>query len=233
MDCASEYDEFEGVNFDSLYEESGGALHDRAARAVAASISASSHAAAAAQGLIVVDGAVPARFRNVFPYETLNRVQSRVFGAVFHHDESVAVAAPTGTGKTAIFELAMVRALLQRDSLPSCRDAKFVYLAPLRALCAERRTDWQRKFAPLGLRVACVTGDTEGDVNESPDEGGHDDGGAPVAPPPRSGWSHDTDREAVSQAVGLFDPLNMPLRGMHMHRIDSLPPHAGHHHYDS
>lgn len=165
---------------------------------------ASSNAAAAAKGLIVVNGAIPPRFRGVFPYEALNRVQSRVFSAVFLHDGSIAVAAPTGTGKTLIFELAVVRALLQRESSEGDRNTKFVYLAPLRALCAERRTDWQRKFGPLGLRVACVTGDAGGDADEPPAEGGAAEALPP--PPPRGGGGYDSDREAVSQAVSAHLP---------------------------
>ena len=40
---------------------------------------------------------------------------------------------------------------------------KAVYLAPLRALCDERKREWQALLAPLQLTVALVTGDTEPD----------------------------------------------------------------------
>ena len=65
--------------------------------------------------LIQLDTALPPCYRNVLPYPALNRVQSRVFEQVFHTNSNIAVAAPTGTGKTAIFELAILRLLMQRD----------------------------------------------------------------------------------------------------------------------
>jgi hypothetical protein len=179
-------------------------VHERAARAVAASISSSTHAAAAAEGLIVLDGAVPKRFRAVLPYETLNKVQSRVFGAVFHDAGSVAVAAPTGTGKTALFELAIIRALIKRDesgSAVSLRDSKIVYLAPLRALCSERKLDWQRKFGPLGVNVVSVAGGDSADSAADVDD---------VSAAPVQRGSYDTDREAVSRAVSTRVRGNVP-----------------------
>jgi ATP-dependent DNA helicase HFM1/MER3 len=71
-----------------------------------------------------LDGAVPEPFRSgVFgAYAVLNAVQSRVFDAVFHSDMNVAVAAPTGCGKTAIFELAITRLLLQTQYAESSSD---------------------------------------------------------------------------------------------------------------
>jgi len=34
-------------------------------------------------------------------------------------------------------------------------------VAPIKALCAERYTDWSNKFGPLGLSCCELTGDTE------------------------------------------------------------------------
>lgn len=34
-------------------------------------------------------------------------------------------------------------------------------VAPVKALCSERFTDWQNKFNPLGLKCMELTGDTE------------------------------------------------------------------------
>jgi hypothetical protein len=220
-------DDFASFDFEGHYNASvAGArnVNERAARAVAASITSSSHAAAAEAGLIVLDGAVPARFRRVLPYETLNQVQSRVFGAVFRDGASVAVAAPTGTGKTALFELAIIRALMQRDladasGMTDLRNSKVVYLAPLRALCSERKLDWQQKFGPLGINVVSVAGDdigASGDGDEEDDaptgtgEAALPDGSAPAAAASRGGC-YDTDREAVSRAVRLMCYVQHPI----------------------
>ena len=63
-------------------------------------------------------------------------------------------------GKTLIAELAILRLFRSPTLVPR---PKAVYLAPLRALCDERRREWQALFAPLQLTVALLTGDTEPD----------------------------------------------------------------------
>lgn len=50
------------------------------------------------------------------------------------------VSAPTGAGKTVLFELAIVASLKQDHN------NRIVYLAPTKALCAERARDWNSKF---------------------------------------------------------------------------------------
>ncbi|KDN42996.1 P-loop containing nucleoside triphosphate hydrolase protein [Tilletiaria anomala UBC 951] len=65
------------------------------------------------------------------------------------------VCAPTGSGKTVIFELAMIRMLIKGNP-----EDQAVYMAPSKALVAERVRDWTRRFAPLGITVAELTGDT-------------------------------------------------------------------------
>lgn len=49
-----------------------------------------------------------------FPY--FNVLQSALLPVLLHEDNSVAVCAPTGSGKTALFELAIVRVLMQHDA---------------------------------------------------------------------------------------------------------------------
>ena len=51
-------------------------------------------------------------------------------------DNSLIASAPTGAGKTGIFEVAMVKLFHQSKS------AKGVYMAPTKALCGERFLDW-------------------------------------------------------------------------------------------
>ncbi|CAK7229006.1 ATP-dependent DNA helicase MER3 [Sporothrix curviconia] len=96
------------------------------------------------------------KFQPIFPYQRFNAVQSSCFPCVYQSSYNVVVAAPTGSGKTAIFELAICKLLATRAK----KDFKIVYLAPTKALCAERTRDWQNKFKPLGLQVAEFTGDT-------------------------------------------------------------------------
>ncbi|XP_035226708.1 probable ATP-dependent DNA helicase HFM1 [Stegodyphus dumicola] len=95
-----------------------------------------------------------------FPY--FNIVQSTVFEDVFYTDKPVVVSAPTGSGKTVIFELAIVRLLMLMSDLGQIASGyKIVYMAPVKSLCNQRFVDWQAKFEPLGAMCIQLTGDTE------------------------------------------------------------------------
>src|SRR6202034_4534135 len=52
---------------------------------------------------------LPDRFRLVFPYELFNAVQSKCFVPIYQTTDNVVVAAPTGSGKTVILELAICK----------------------------------------------------------------------------------------------------------------------------
>lgn len=58
------------------------------------------------------------------------------------------VAAPTGCGKTAIHELAIVRLMMKH----SPKQMKIVYVAPNKALCQQKVDEWTQKFGSFGLR---------------------------------------------------------------------------------
>lgn len=99
---------------------------------------------------------LPDRFRAVFPYELFNAVQSKCFDSVYSSSDNVVISAPTGSGKTAILELAICKLANMRGD----QNFKIVYQAPTKALCSERARDWEKKFNPMSLQVAELTGDT-------------------------------------------------------------------------
>ncbi|KAI9009744.1 Sec63 Brl domain-containing protein [Gaertneriomyces semiglobifer] len=100
---------------------------------------------------------LPDKFRSLFPYHNFNAVQSQCFNIAFGSDKNLVVSAPTGAGKTCIMELAILHQLAQSNG----ENAKFVYMAPTKALCNERTKDWQQKFRMLGLTCNELTGDTD------------------------------------------------------------------------
>ncbi|XP_022085821.1 probable ATP-dependent DNA helicase HFM1 [Acanthaster planci] len=102
---------------------------------------------------------IPKKYRSVFPFPYFNIVQSKVLDDVLYTDKHMVVCAPTGSGKTAVFELAIVHLLMAMKS--SAVKAKIVYMAPIKALCSQRCQDWKDKFEPLGLKCQELTGDTE------------------------------------------------------------------------
>ncbi|KAH9578601.1 Sec63 domain [Trypanosoma melophagium] len=118
------------------------------------------------------------------PYSTLTRVQERVIPTLLQSNDNVVIAAPTGSGKTALLETAMLRLFSDR-LIPECSDAsktvpaavaaasmkgvvkrpegmadrKAVYVCPIKALASEKYTLWREKFPTLS--VVLETGDQE------------------------------------------------------------------------
>lgn len=117
-----------------------------------------SHALPTIQGIPLVSVSVlPDRLKTVFPFPNFNAVQSKCFDQVFRSDNNFVLSSPTGSGKTAILELAICRAVVSN----STDQYKVVYQAPTKALCSERQRDWGRKFAQVGLTCAELTGDSD------------------------------------------------------------------------
>ncbi|CAH7681775.1 hypothetical protein PPACK8108_LOCUS14425 [Phakopsora pachyrhizi] len=75
----------------------------------------------------------------------------RVYGT----NHNVLITAPTGSGKTILFELAILR-MLEYNPV-----RKAVYMAPTKSLCAERFRDWSHRFSALGIKTLELTGDSE------------------------------------------------------------------------
>jgi activating signal cointegrator complex subunit 3 len=83
-----------------------------------------------------------------------------VFHTLFHTDSNVLIGAPTGSGKTIMSELAMLRVFKQTPK------SKIIYVAPLKALAKERIIDWKKRLenGPLGKVVLELTGDVTPDL---------------------------------------------------------------------
>ncbi|XP_050351161.1 probable ATP-dependent DNA helicase HFM1 [Nymphalis io] len=101
------------------------------------------------------------KYRHVFAYPYFNLVQSKVIEDALYTDKSMVVCAPTGSGKTVIFEMAIVHLLMELQDKNYADDFKIIYMAPVKALCTERLSEWYPKFNKLGLLCIEVTGDTD------------------------------------------------------------------------
>ena len=95
-------------------------------------------------------------FNKEFQY--FNPIQTQIFFSAYNSDENLLVGAPTGSGKTAIAELAILR-LFSKTS-----EGKVIYIAPLKSLSKERVKDWKIKFAFLKKNVIELTGDFTPDL---------------------------------------------------------------------
>ncbi|KAI0477613.1 hypothetical protein GGR56DRAFT_665524 [Xylariaceae sp. FL0804] len=100
--------------------------------------------------------ALPDRFRMVFPYKLFNAVQSKSFPIVYGTNDNVVISAPTGSGKTAILEMAICKLVGSQGG----ENFKIVYQAPTKSLCSERAKDWEKKFSHMNLSCIELTGDT-------------------------------------------------------------------------
>jgi len=100
-----------------------------------------------------------AQWEAIWRFSHFNPVQTQVFHTVFHTDQNVLVGAPTGSGKTGIAELAVMRLLRAHPGMSA------VYVAPLKALVRERMEDWGAKFVKaLGYKLQELTGDAAPDM---------------------------------------------------------------------
>ncbi|WP_144904551.1 DEAD/DEAH box helicase [Halobellus captivus] len=91
-------------------------------------------------------------FADAFGFDEFNRMQREAAPAILERDENVVAAAPTASGKTALAELAICRALE--------RGGTALFIAPLRALTNEKESEWER-FESLGYSVYVVTGERD------------------------------------------------------------------------
>jgi len=140
---------------------------------------------------------VPDRFREGLPalsgraFQYLNAIQTQCFNAIWTKDDSVFVAAPTGSGKTLLAELAITKMLLKseeeaRNGEPNPEDedesgkkgkkkgskehpvgpaAKAVYIVPRASLAKEVFLAWSATFGKaLGYPVRMLQGDLTTDL---------------------------------------------------------------------
>lgn len=88
-----------------------------------------------------------------------NPVQTQLFWPLYHSDENIIVGAPTGSGKTVLAELTILRLMRTKPGM------KAVYVAPYKALVKERLKDWTVRFAELGKKVEELSGDYSPDTS--------------------------------------------------------------------
>ncbi|CAX43655.1 ATP-dependent DNA helicase, putative [Candida dubliniensis CD36] len=106
--------------------------------------------------LLLATDVLPYSQRSVFPFKQFNKMQSKAFSSIYNTSNNCVISSPTGSGKTVLFELAILREIGQEFE----PNFKVLYLAPTKALCSERLNDWTKKFSLLNITVGILTGDT-------------------------------------------------------------------------
>ncbi|KAI9460032.1 P-loop containing nucleoside triphosphate hydrolase protein [Russula earlei] len=91
---------------------------------------------------------LPDMYRSMFKFGVFNAMQSSCFDTIMKSGENL----------TVLFELSIIHMLINSSGGGAAE--KCVYVAPTKALCAERARDWTEKFGPLGIKCSEMTGDT-------------------------------------------------------------------------
>lgn len=102
------------------------------------------------------------------PFSTntsLNKIQSRCYPSAFQDDGNMLVCAPTGSGKTNVGVLTILREIGKHRNPETGEidlDAfKIVCIAPLKALVQEQVGNLGKRLAPYGVTVSELTGDRQ------------------------------------------------------------------------
>jgi pre-mRNA-splicing helicase BRR2 len=95
----------------------------------------------------------------------LNKIQSACFPQAFQDDGNMLICAPTGSGKTNVGMLTILREIGKNrnpDTGEINLDAfKIVYIAPLKALVQEQVGNFGNRLKPYGITVSELTGDRQ------------------------------------------------------------------------
>ena len=95
----------------------------------------------------------------------LNRIQTKCYPCAFQDDGNMLVCAPTGSGKTNVAMLTILREIGKHRNPETGEimldDFKIVYIAPLKALVQEQVGNFGKRLEPYGIRVSELTGDRQ------------------------------------------------------------------------
>ena len=95
----------------------------------------------------------------------LNRIQTKCFPTAFNDDGNMLVCAPTGSGKTNVAMLTILREIGKHRNPNNGEimldDFKIVYIAPLKALVQEQVGNFGKRLEPYGVKVSELTGDRQ------------------------------------------------------------------------
>jgi pre-mRNA-splicing helicase BRR2 len=95
----------------------------------------------------------------------LNRIQTKCYPIAFNNDDNMLICAPTGSGKTNVAMLTMLREIGKHRNPETGNinldEFKIVYIAPLKALVQEQVGNFGARLKPYGIKVSELTGDRQ------------------------------------------------------------------------
>lgn len=101
------------------------------------------------------------QLQNSLGFTELNKMQKESFQDIYMSNDNCVVSAPTGSGKTALCEIAIAKLLFTGNQSRNTVNSKILYIAPTKSLCFEKYETWKKKFSNHNISVGILTGDTE------------------------------------------------------------------------
>ncbi|KAK2069378.1 hypothetical protein P8C59_003964 [Phyllachora maydis] len=96
--------------------------------------------------------------------KSLNKIQTKCYPTAFGDDGNMLICAPTGSGKTNVAMLTILREIGKNRNENGEIDLdafKIVYIAPLKALVQEQVGNFGKRLEPYGIKVSELTGDRQ------------------------------------------------------------------------
>jgi len=96
----------------------------------------------------------------LFKYKEFNPIQTQTFHELFKTSKNCLVCAPSGSGKTACAEFAILRMLM------TVADGKCVFVAPTAEIFEPILSDWKKRFGPLigDSSIVSLSGEVSSDL---------------------------------------------------------------------
>ena len=69
----------------------------------------SRHQYGSTSSLVLATEVLPYNQRSVFPFNQFNEMQSKAFSSIYNSSNNCVISSPTGSGKTVLFELAILK----------------------------------------------------------------------------------------------------------------------------
>lgn len=116
---------------------------------------------------VSVQSVLPPHLQPLIPHLYFTPMQSQSL-STWRKQHNILISAPTGSGKSICFDLAILRMIhLKKSTSPK---EKVLFLAPIKSICNERAYDWKRRLAkPLGLRVDLLVGNVNVETTKTAD----------------------------------------------------------------
>ncbi|KXT14286.1 hypothetical protein AC579_8428 [Pseudocercospora musae] len=97
--------------------------------------------------------------------QSLNRIQTECYASAFEDDGNMLICAPTGSGKTNVAMLTMLREIGKHRNPTTGEinldEFKIIYIAPLKALVQEQVGNFGKRLESYGITVSELTGDRQ------------------------------------------------------------------------